>query len=81
MHPSQTFTIMVQVHINCQKDHLCHQLCLQRASFEDELKYLISAQLTELTVIQLKVMRIVHLTVFLTLTSGFTGMVTCIIQI
>jgi len=25
--------------LNCRKDHLCHQLCLQRTSLEDELKY------------------------------------------
>jgi hypothetical protein len=28
----------VWLHLNCQKDHLCHHLCLQRTSLEDELK-------------------------------------------
>jgi hypothetical protein len=33
------FHNMVQLHLNCQKDHISHQLCLQRTSLEDELKY------------------------------------------
>jgi len=32
------FNTMVRLHSNCQKDHLCHHLCLQRTSLEDELK-------------------------------------------
>jgi hypothetical protein len=35
----QTFIMIVQLHLNCRKSHLCHQLGLQRTSLEDELKY------------------------------------------
>jgi len=33
------FNRMVRLHLNCRKDYCCHQLCLQRNSQEDELKY------------------------------------------
>jgi len=26
------------LHLNCRKDHICHQLCVQRTSLEDQLK-------------------------------------------
>jgi len=32
------FNMMEWLHLNCQKDLLCHHLCLQRTSLEDELK-------------------------------------------
>jgi len=35
--PGHSFNIMVRLLLNYQKDHLCHQLCLQRTSLEDEL--------------------------------------------
>jgi len=37
----------------CQKDHHCHQLCLQTTSLEDKLKYWMSSKSNESTVIQL----------------------------
>jgi len=37
-HPGHSFTMIVRLHSNCQKDHLCHQLCLQRTILEDEQK-------------------------------------------
>ena len=71
--------MMVRLHSNCQKDHLCHQLCLQRTSLESELKYQMSAESEASTVIQSKVMRIAHLKAFRTLKIGVTGMGTKII--
>jgi len=38
-HPGRSFNMMAWLHVNCQKDHLCHQLCLQRTSLGDEPKY------------------------------------------
>jgi len=38
-HPGQTFNMMVRLHFHCKQAYLCHQLCLQRTSLEDELKY------------------------------------------
>jgi len=37
-HPGHSFNMMLRLHSNCQKDHLCHQLCLQRTSLENELR-------------------------------------------
>jgi hypothetical protein len=37
-HPDQTSNTMVQLHLNCQNDHLCHQFCLQRTSLQDKHK-------------------------------------------
>jgi hypothetical protein len=36
--PGHSFNMMVPLHLHCQKDHLCQQLCLQRTSLEEELK-------------------------------------------
>jgi len=58
----------------CQKHFLCHHLCLQRTSLEDELKYWMSAESEESTVIQSRVMRIAHLKSFWTLKIRLTGM-------
>jgi len=33
------FTMKVGLNLNHLKDHLCHQLCLQKTSLEGELKY------------------------------------------
>ena len=33
------FNMMVRLHLHCQKVLLCHHLCLQRTSLEDELRY------------------------------------------
>ena len=38
-HPGNSFNMMVQLHLNCQKAHLFHQLCLQRPSLENKRKY------------------------------------------
>jgi hypothetical protein len=38
-HPGQSFIMMVQLQLNCQKDLLCHQLCMQKTSMEDKLNY------------------------------------------
>jgi hypothetical protein len=35
----QTFIMIVRLHLNCRKSHLCHQLCPQKTSLEDKLKY------------------------------------------
>jgi hypothetical protein len=77
--PGHSFTIMVRLHSNCPEDHLCHQLCLQRTSMEDELKSWMSAESWESTVIQLNATRIVHQKAFLTPNCGQTGMATWII--
>jgi len=37
-HPGHTFSMMVPLHLHCQKDQLCHQLCVQRTYLEEELK-------------------------------------------
>jgi len=60
-HPGQTFIIMVWPHIHCRKNHLCHQLCLQRTSLEDELNYRMSAESNESTALLPKVMSIAQL--------------------
>jgi len=72
--------MMVRLHSNCQKDPLCHHLCLQRTSLEAEQKYWMSAESAESTITQLKVRMIAHLKSFRTVKIGFTGMRTYIIQ-
>jgi len=57
-----------------------HHLCLQRTSLEDELKYPMSTESEESTIIQLNVMRIAHLKAFRTQKVGFTGLGSWIIQ-
>jgi hypothetical protein len=52
--------MMVQLNLNCQKDYLCHKICLQITSVEDEPKYQISAKSEEWIVIQSKVMMVAH---------------------
>jgi len=42
---------MVPLRLNCQKDRLHHQLCLQRTTLEDELKSEMFAESVESTVI------------------------------
>jgi hypothetical protein len=37
--PAPTFNTMVRLHFTSWKDYLCHQLCLQRTSQEDNLNY------------------------------------------
>jgi len=69
------------LHLNCQKDHLCHQLCLQMICLEDKLKYWMSGKWQEWTVIQSKAVRLAHLKVFQTPDIGSTGMATWIIQL
>jgi len=71
---------MVRLHLNRQKDHCCHQLCLQRTSLEDKLKYWTSAESNDSTVIQPKVMRTMHLQAFQPPKSGLNGMVTWMIR-
>jgi len=73
-HHRHSVNIMVRLHSNCQQDLLCHHLCLQRTSQEDEHKYWMSTESEESTVIQSRVMRIVYLKAFRTLKFGFTGM-------
>jgi len=79
-HCGHSFNMMVWLHSNCQKDLLCHHLCLQRTFLVDELKYEMSAKREESTVIQSKAMRIVHLKPFQILKIGLNGMGTSIIQ-
>jgi len=59
--PGHHFNMMVRLRSNCQKDHLCHQLCLQWWSLEDELKWLLCAESGESTVILSNVVRKAHL--------------------
>jgi len=61
--PGHSFNMMVRLHSNCQTDHLCHQLCPQRTTLEDELKSSVSAESEESNVIQSKGTRIAHLIV------------------
>jgi hypothetical protein len=73
--------MMVQLHFICPKDHVCPQLCKQRTSLEDELKSSTSAAADELTVLQLRVMRIPYLKVFRTPKIGNTGIATVMVQL
>jgi len=73
-HCGHSFNMMVRLYLNCQKDLLCQHLCLQRTSMEDELKYWMSAESEESTIIQLKLIRIVHLKAFRIPKIGLTGM-------
>jgi len=59
-HPCHYFHVMERLHLNCSKDHLCHQLCLQRTSLEDKLMDWMSAESKETTVILWRVMWVVH---------------------
>ena len=79
-HSGHSFNMMVRLHLHCQKDLLCHHLCLQRTSLEDELKHWLSTEPEESTVIQSNVTTIAHLKVFQTLMIGLTGVGTCIVQ-
>jgi len=79
-HPGHSFNMIVWLILNCQKDHLCHQLCLQGTSFEHALKYQMCAESEASTVIQSKVMRIAHLKAFPTPKICLIGMATLIIQ-
>jgi len=72
---------MVQLHLNCLNDHLCHQLCLQGTSLGDKLKYELSAESEDSTLIRWKATKIAHLIAFLTTIICLTGMATWIIQI
>jgi len=80
-HCGHAFNIMVRLHSYCHEDLLSHQLCLQKTSLEDKLKYWISAESEESTVIQSKVIRITHRKAFRTLKIGLAGMGTWIIQL
>jgi len=71
---------MVQLHLYCQKDHRCLQLCLQQTSLGDKLKYSMSAESEDSTILQLEVMRIPHPKAFRRAKIGLTGMVTWIFQ-
>jgi len=79
-HSGNSFNIMVQLHFNCPIDLLCHQLCQQRTSLEDKLKYWMSAESEQSTVIQSNGMSIAHETAFRTLNIGLTGIATWTIQ-
>jgi hypothetical protein len=67
--------MMVQLHLNCQKDHLCHQLCLQRTSLEDEQNDEMFSESEESIVIEPNVMSTAHPKAFPTLKICITGMV------
>jgi hypothetical protein len=58
--------MMVRLHLNSQKDLLCHQLYLQRAALEDELEYEMFGVTEDSTVIQLKALPIAHQKAFWT---------------
>jgi len=60
----------VWLHLKYHKDLLCHHLCLQRTSLEDQLKYQMSAESEKSTIIWSKVMTIAHLKAFRTLKIG-----------
>jgi len=79
-YPGHSFNKMVWLYLNCQNDHLCHQLCLQRMSLDDELKYSTFTQSEESNLIQSKVIRIAHLIAHRTAKIGLTGMGTWIMQ-
>jgi len=75
MHPGNSFNMLVRLHFNSQKDlHCCHHLSLQRTSLEDQLKYSMSTESEESTVIQSKVMRMAHPKAFRTLRIDLPGM-------
>jgi len=74
MHPGHSFNMMVRLQSNCQNDHLCDQLSLQRTSLEDERKYYMFAESRESTVIQSKVRTIAHLNASSIQMIGLTGM-------
>jgi hypothetical protein len=70
MHPGHSSNMMVRLHLNCQKDHLCPQHCLERTALEDELKSGMSAIFGKSAVNQSKVTTIAHLKAFRTLKIG-----------
>jgi len=72
--------MMVQLYLHCQKDLLCHHLCLQRTSLENELQYSMPAEFDESSVVQSKVLWIAQLDPFRTLKIGLIGMGTYIIH-
>jgi len=71
---------MVRLHWNCRTNHLCNQLCLQRISLEDELKYWMSAESNDSIAILPQLTSIVHLNAFQTQKSGLNGMGIWILQ-
>jgi hypothetical protein len=71
---------MVWLHLNCQKDHPCHQHCLPRKSLVHERKYLMIAEYRQPPVMQLKEITTVNPKAFPTLTIGSTGTVTWTMQ-
>jgi hypothetical protein len=73
--------MMVQLHLRCWKDHLSQQLCLHMTLLEDKLEYWMSTKSQKSTLIQWRVMRIVHLKPFGIQKVDSTVMVTSIIQI
>jgi hypothetical protein len=75
-----SFNKMVWLYLIIQKDYHCHPHFPQRASLENKLKYSISARSKASTVVQSKVMGIVHLQPYWTPIIGFTGIGTWIIQ-
>jgi len=80
MCPGETFNIIVLLHSDCHKNHVCYQFCLQRTSLEDEHKYQMSAESKESTTIQSTGMRTVYLKAFWTPKIGLTGMMSSILQ-
>jgi len=81
MHPGQTLNMMVWLHLNCRKDHLRHQLCLQSTSLEKQHKYWISTESNKSTAILPNVMRKVNQKAFQTPKFGLTGMQTWLNQV
>jgi len=79
-HSGQTFNMMVQLHIHCQKDHLCHEHFLQSTYLQDKLKYWMTAESTYLTIIQPDVMRIRQLKAFRAPPIGLIGIRTWIVR-
>jgi hypothetical protein len=73
--------MIVQLHSNGRKDHLCHQVYLQMTSLQDKLKYQMYAKSNESTAILPKIMMMVHLHVVQTPKIGSTAMGTWIIQL
>jgi len=80
-HHSHSLNMMAQLHINCQNDLLCHQLWLQRTSLENKLKYWMTAESEESTVILSQAIKTVHLNAFQTQKFAVTWMATWILQI
>ena len=79
-HPGRSFIMMVRLHFNGQKNHLCYQLRFRWTSLEDKLIYWMSTKSGDSTVIQSNVMTIAHLKAIRTPKIGLTGMSTWVIQ-